>query len=765
MNNKEISSFLSKTFAADFMDEWEITEYTNLIEQLPPSLHHEILHHLKAFWPISHALCTSFLEQAPHALNCFTPNHLSTWVKMTLETYETHGLAAARSFMLDVENNFICRLKGKNGLQLQTVSIKLNRYLNGLSNKSIKVKSGSQVSTNSEQILLPGEMKLYKDNDRNFLAYKTIVSFQWAFIANKSCFLDHPAFPSNSNPILFFNQTPYPQLTADLYLLVETQRALVLLRQELPGLMKEAKGIFLSIADSRPAPDHLKGANYIIEAVQLLLLGKNIANHLPPTEQVLYYQVIEILKNLSPKQNTTNTVNLVNQLLILLQPYASDYQTMIPLPFQGRPDYESAQIILSAQRDKAKQQAITALGALLPQIPASPAKPEDEEDKPDSSQKLSGDNVLLIQPKQETKPVENRISLDTTLSFITVDEMNIEIPKATQDILQEIKNDFGYIPESYISSGLQIKGNAQTSGSGPPLRDGPELIGKFIYDEWDYRRGGNRKNWCQLFEKNIQSIKTNFVEQTLDKYHGVLMRLRRQFEMMLVSERFLKRQRDGDNIDLDALIESLSDTRAGLAPSERLFIKLQRDERSICTVFLVDMSNSTEGWVSKAIKEALILMCESLEILGDSYAIYGFSGMRRLRSDLYLIKEFSHPYNQEIKGKISAIGPKEYTRMGPPIRHASRKLLQTDAKIKLLVTITDGKPEDYDDYKGDYAIEDTRHALIEAKMAGIHPFCITIDQKAKDYMAHMFGEINYIFINDVAKLPNRVPEIYRTLTT
>ena len=103
--------------------------------------------------------------------------------------------------------------------------------------------------------------------------------------------------------------------------------------------------------------------------------------------------------------------------------------------------------------------------------------------------------------------------------------------------------------------------------------------------------------------------------------------------------------------------------------------------------------------------------------------------------------------------------------MGTPIRHFTRLLSRVDAKVRLLVLLTDGKPEDYDDYKGEYAIEDTRHALIEAKMAGIHPFCITIDREAQEYMGHMFGEINYTFINDVRKLPLRVPEIYRLLTS
>ena len=177
------------------------------------------------------------------------------------------------------------------------------------------------------------------------------------------------------------------------------------------------------------------------------------------------------------------------------------------------------------------------------------------------------------------------------------------------------------------------------------------------------------------------------------------------------------------------------------------------------------MSSSTEGWINQALKEALLLMGEALHVLGDRFAIYGFSGMRRLRTDFYRVKDFAEPYSDEVKDKIAAIAPQEYTRMGPALRHAIELLGKIEAKVRLLVTLSDGKPEDYDDYKGEYAIEDTRHALIEAKAAGIHPFCITIDKQAHDYISHMYGEVNYIFVDEVRKLPMRLPEIYRVLTT
>jgi len=102
--------------------------------------------------------------------------------------------------------------------------------------------------------------------------------------------------------------------------------------------------------------------------------------------------------------------------------------------------------------------------------------------------------------------------------------------------------------------------------------------------------------------------------------------------------------------------------------------------------------------------------------------------------------------------------------MGPPLRHSIRILNSVEARTKLLITLSDGKPEDWDAYKGDYGIEDTRKALLEAKEQGIHAFCITIDKEARSYLPHMYGDANYIVIDDVRKLPNRITEIYRRLS-
>ena len=185
----------------------------------------------------------------------------------------------------------------------------------------------------------------------------------------------------------------------------------------------------------------------------------------------------------------------------------------------------------------------------------------------------------------------------------------------------------------------------------------------------------------------------------------------------------------------------------------------------MAAMFLVDMSGSTKGWINDAEREALVLLCEALEVLGDRYAIYGFSGMTRKRCELYRVKAFDEAYDEQVKKRISGIKPQDYTRMGVTIRHLTRLLRSIEARTKLLVTLSDGKPDDYDGYRGEYGIEDTRQALIEAKNEGVHAFCITIDSRAGEYLPHMYGAVNYVLVDEIRKLPLKVADIYRKLTT
>ena len=333
-----------------------------------------------------------------------------------------------------------------------------------------------------------------------------------------------------------------------------------------------------------------------------------------------------------------------------------------------------------------------------------------------------------------------------------------------QHVLDSIAQDFGYIPDEYLvpaGHGGYAAGDDSTSIANVA---GNSDTGDSCYDEWDYMRKQYRRNWCTLCEREVHPIVDNFVQHTQEKYRGLLKQLYRTFEALRGEERVLKKQPFGDDVDIDATVEAYSDMRVGLEPSENLFVRRKRVDRNIAVLFLVDMSGSTKGWINDIQRESLVLLCESLEILGDRYGIYGFSGLTHKRCDLYCIKQLDEPYNEQVRARISGIRPRDYTRMGVFIRHMTHLFQDIDARTKLLITLSDGRPDDQDGYRGLYGIEDTRQALIEARFQGIHPYCITIDDEAMEYLPHMYGPVSFTVISEVHKLPYKVSDIYRRIT-
>jgi nitric oxide reductase NorD protein len=266
-------------------------------------------------------------------------------------------------------------------------------------------------------------------------------------------------------------------------------------------------------------------------------------------------------------------------------------------------------------------------------------------------------------------------------------------------------------------------------------------------------------------ELDVRTLRNNFHAETLTKYARLVKSINRTFEMLRGEHKTLRKQEYGEDIDLDSLVSSWSDLANGQEASSRLFTRKQKEDRNIAVMFMVDMSGSTKCWINEAERESLILLCETLEKLGDRYAIYGFSGITRKRCELYRVKTFQDHYDDETIARINGIEAKDYTRMRAAIRHLTMRLNEVDARIKLLITLSDGKPEDYDGYyRSEYGIHDTRQALYEARRNGIHPFCITIDEHAAEYLPQLYGQANYTVLKEVAHLPLKVSDIYRKLT-
>lgn len=338
-------------------------------------------------------------------------------------------------------------------------------------------------------------------------------------------------------------------------------------------------------------------------------------------------------------------------------------------------------------------------------------------------------------------------------------------PQPVRNLLDSILQDLGEIPDDYLLP-ADHGGEIENADDEPDNLLSDTSAPAHYYHEWDYQRRHYRKNWCMLRELDVSPGDPTYVTATLKKYAPQLLQLRRTFEMLRGDDRLLKRMKHGDDIDLDAVIAGYADMRSGQELTERLFTRRHKTERNLAVLFMVDMSGSTKGWINDAEREALVLLTEALEVLGDRYAIYGFSGMTRKRCEIFRIKRFDEAYSERVQERIAGVAPQDYTRMGVAIRHLTALFETIDARTKLLITLSDGKPDDYsDNYRGEYGIEDTRQALLEAHRAGIKPFCITIDHEARDYLPHMYGAANWTMVDDVSRLPLKVADIYRRLTT
>lgn len=340
----------------------------------------------------------------------------------------------------------------------------------------------------------------------------------------------------------------------------------------------------------------------------------------------------------------------------------------------------------------------------------------------------------------------------------------------------------------------------------------------YYYDEWDHELAGYRRRWCHLREKPIEppgaapngavAPADRFVDETRRLHADLLRRVRKQFELLKPEEfRRMRRLIEGEELDLDRVVETHVDRRAGRPPDGAVYMSRRRQHRDVAAAFLLDMSASTDAeapvdepeapagktpepeyvgvfddfdWpdnpqplppgrrVIDIEKESLVLMADALETLGDDYAIYGFSGFGRKEVEFFVAKEFDDDLDREAEDRIAAMEPKRSTRMGPAIRHAAARLAEREAKVKVLLILSDGYPQDFD-YGSDrasrvYGIRDTMVALRETERQGISTFCITVDPAGHDYLREMCPERRYLVIDEIAALPSQLPKVYRGLT-
>lgn len=663
-----------------------------------------VLHWLEVIIRTNSELGFQFIVNAPRAFAVMDLEHVENWVIHAMDVYDQQGLYPGSQALAAVDTFVEIQGQSRYAVRLDDTKVSiLSHYLRGLSARPLRVKTADTACTDTETVYLPAFINEFQSPEKNAALYRLTATQLWAQIHFGTFRRQSPQAPKLSQ---LLDRYPDPIRARELFQHLEQIRLDACVRRAFPGLARQMDQL-----QGMPSDD----------AVQKCAFAAPL---------------------LKPDAKVQDTLALLEEL------YGDAPPLPPPPPWAGEIDIAGAEKISAARVERETRQLAKALAELLAATPSRAGQ---------------ADEVTL----QKDRKVGERPG-ETEAFVIGVGNQTLQAPEEINQLLRSIHLDFEElsVPGLSAASGSQ----AYDPSARPDTSDAAENAEQatdetvFLYDEWDFRRRHYRKDWCILRERDMPAGQAAFYTQTIEKYRGSIYTLRRGFEALRARIQRVKHQQTGDEIDLDALVRARIDALKGEEMSERILSRLERRQRDIAVVFMVDVSGSTKGWINDAERECLVLLCEALQILGDRYAIYGFSGMTRKRCELYRIKHINESYSDEVRARIAGIEPRDYTRMGVTIRHLTRLLNDVSARTRLLITLSDGKPDDYDGYRGEYGIEDTRQALAEAKRSGIHPFCITIDQQAREYLPHMYGAVNYTLIDDVRQLPIRVSSIYRQLT-
>ncbi len=656
-------------------------------------------------------LAFNFCQFAPKSLQLVDEEQWNEWIIHVQKIYRQKGLEEAINTISNVEQFLQSLSLAPNSVALADVSRILESFVTGLSGRYLSVEINEEFFTDTETIRLPEVSTQFKNKEDNFTLFKAMLVHQWAQTWFGTWRIDVEAVA---------NRFKDPERALSIFHKLETIRLDARIHHELPGIARAMRAL---------------------ETEQKTV-------HLSKNWQRAYEKLAE--------PNATSRDSM-----FFLEAVYKDEIMPDDKFYQGSLNPKAVRIAMEARAKKDKsslREKLTQLQEELEIIDRENTKNETGNSANDAIAKDGIKSFTIEEVTDDTMPDGFKIELN-------YDDEAIQPPEEIQEIIASILQDFGKIPDDYLDTDyVADKNDADAEVEEEQKLTIVDEEDVYLYDEWDHSRQKYRKQFCHLREIEVQPVHNNFVSNTLHKHRGLIKHLHRTFEALREDDKRMKRQPFGDDIDLDAIIEAYSDTKMGFEASQNLFTKSRKIDRNIAVMFMIDMSGSTSGWINEMEREALVLLCESLEVLGDRYAIYGFSGVTHERCELYKVKEFDEDYDQEVKARISGIHPQDYTRMGAAIRHLTKKLHHIEARTKLLITLSDGRPDDQDGYRGPYGIEDTRRALIEAKFLGIHPFCITIDEEAMEYLQHMYGAVNFAVIDHVDKLPYKVSDIYRRIT-
>lgn len=772
-----------------------------LVRQVPEESRMEALQQVRTLGERHPEMVGTALRTLPRLYEEAESEIVRKWFARGLDVAESNRDAGLAFFALESRTSVRVLREGSTAATLEESQGLLRKYIHMLSGQPASLRGVEHFGLRppleefpaENEVSVPLRVDLLETHEDNVRLYRYLASQlagrrefgTYAFVPGGE--VEDPEQPPGGALFAYLESDERPPMLEDLFLLAEGVRIQHRLNASYGGLAGEARwvaGRLLRRWAGEPSPSR----STVFDGILAFVFADEASDIVPPW---LPPDVVATLSSLlEPLGLETATVQDSMRLAYALGETLENFWARHKVTASPLDGLLLDKVTGDALLDSLLEYEEYGPSAEAPQMPAlqSGAERKDAEIPPlqlDQEADETPGGGQAMSPEELKRLLEAGVKMEISQGSGTdVEGLGLYIT----DLL-------GKVPSDQLDQLRELLGDATEGPRRAPRRwldeggHGPF----FLYDEWDYHIGDYRNRWCRLREIHLDGDSGEFFNQALTDYANVIPEVRRQFQRVRPEMyRTVRGLEDGEDFDLNAVIDARIEARAGRAPSNKLYVARKREERDVATLFLVDMSASTDeplvkpsagdesngpakeprGGASRlgrriidVTKETLVVMTEALEEIGDAYAIYGFSGHGRDNVEVYRVKSFAEPLNTVVKGRMGGIEPKRSTRMGTALRHAVEKLSGVTSRSKHLFLLSDGFPQDYD-YGQDrrsnvYGIRDTAAALREAEAAGVTPFCITVDKAGHDYLRQMCDESRYMVIDDITSLPRELPKIYQ----
>src|SRR5437867_2383031 len=649
-------------------------------------------------------------------------------------------------------------------LALRSVARLLKLFAEGLSGHPVTIRPLDESKGDGSTIALPARMRRYPSKEDNLRMYKVLTAHEAGHLEYGTYDLPLSRLAdlaaqaglrygraSASPPTSleeFFQLYPHPPLVRDLWMMAEDARIEACLKAEYPGLRRDMDAVAREEIARRSLTHGMSVRELIVELLLEMSATDPDEVRVPDALADVVERAWALLRVVATPQATAeDVVRSVHRAYVLIEELTAKE---LPTPPDSAPEDSSRPLQPRAGEEQG--------GVYRPMTTFAHRGVMDAARVREPEQGVGG------QADEPSAPALEGSRGEPSLSGGSRSQQGPRVLRDAASVPSPVEGR----PSASLADDARVITEEEAGAASPAL---PGLR-SFLYDEWDGRIQDYRTRWCRVVEQTAPEGTEEFIGLVRSRYGGVVSLIRRYFEgIRPPALRRMRRQADGEEVDIEAAVEALVERKAHVSASEFVYIRRDRRDRDVAAVFLVDLSGSTGQQIGTGgariidvEKEGIVLLCEALEAIGDQYAVYGYSGQSRHDVQVLVLKDFDERYGPSVWRRIDAVRPLVQNRDGAAIRHALRRLSARAAKIKLLVMLSDGRPLD-DAYQEEYALEDTKAALREAKALGVHPFCITVDREARGYLERMYGDVCYLIIDRIESLPQRLPRIYKALTT